>query len=282
MGKYQVADIKFQFNYKFDEYFKNNIEAYSIDESSIVNHQINVNLIDDIPIPSGKKIGNQNPYVITNHDSRIIYFKKSDKITILMKHDYEYKNIEILLNQKRVKNLPLTEYIATGIMFLELSMHLGNLPIHATAISINNEAVLFSAPSGTGKSTHANYWKKIFPEAIFINDDKPLIKIKDNELYVYGSPFSGEHRINSNLEAKLKAIVLLRRGSDNKIEVANVKEVIPELIKNTLNPKLETSWEKTFPIFEKIYQEIPVLKLYATNSEEAVKKIYDYLFSPNQ
>jgi len=277
MGIYQVANIKFEFNYIYDNYFKNNIEAYEIDDSSI-NHKISVKLENELKLPNGEIIGKQNPYIISNKDSRIIFFKKRNQTSILMKHDYDYKNIEIFLNPSLIKDLPQTEYIMSGIMFLELAMHLGYLPIHATAISINNEAVLFSAPSGTGKSTHANHWKKLYPYAIFINDDKPLIYIENNELYVYGSPFSGEHKINKNIKAKLKAIVLLNRGIDNKIEIANINEIIPEVIKNTLNPKLESSWNKIFPLIEKIYKDIPVLKLYATNSEESVRSIYDYLF----
>ncbi len=277
MTKYQVADIKFEFNYNFDNYFKNNIEDYIIEDSSLINHKIRVKLVNELALPYGNIFGKQNPYTITNEDKRIIFFKKKNQVSILMKHDHDYKNIEIFLNQNLIKNLPQTEYIMSGIMFLELAMHLGYLPIHATAISISNEAVLFSAPSGTGKSTHANYWKQLYPETIFINDDKPLINIENNELYVYGSPFSGEHRINKNIKTKLKAIVLLKQGIDNKIEVSNINEIIPELIKNTLNPKLESSWNKIIPLIEKIYDNIPVLKLHATNSKESVKEIYNYL-----
>lgn len=282
MGKIQVASIKFQFNYNFEEYFKNNIESYKIDDSSTVNHSMLVVLKDELIIPDGLTLGNKNPYVIINPTERIIYFKNNNIINILIKHDYDYKNIVIELNQKNIKNLALTEYIMSGIMFLELSMHLGYLPIHATAISVDGKTILFSAPSGTGKSTHANHWKKVFPEAIFINDDKPIINIENNQLYVYGSPFSGEYRINKNTKSKLKAIVFLKQGLDNKIEKVSFNEVIPELVRNTLNPKLETSWNKIIPLIEKVYEEIPVLRLYATNSVDSVNTIYEYLFSSNK
>lgn len=281
MGKFQVANIKFQFDYNFEDYFKNNIEPYKIDDFSSVNHSMIVSLKNELIMPNGLTLGNQNPYVITNPTERIIYFKKNGIINVLIKHDYDYNNILIEINQKNIKNLALTEYIMSSIMFLELAMHLGYLPIHATAISLGGKAILFSAPSGTGKSTHASHWKKVFPEAVFINDDKPIINVENNQLYVYGSPFSGEHCINKNTKSKLKAIVFLKQGVDNKIEKVSIKEVIPELIRNTLNPKLETSWNKIIPLIEKVYEEIPVLRLYATNSVDSVNVIYKYLFSNN-
>ncbi len=157
-------------------------------------------------------------------------------------------------------------------------MHRGYLPIHATALAIHDSAILFSAPSGTGKSTHANYWKMAYPETIFINDDKPLVNIENDELYVYGSFFSGEHRINTNIKSKLKTICFLKQGLDNRIELVQKEEVLAEIIRNTLNPKLENSWEKIFPVVEKIATSLPVIRLYATNSLDSVHKIYQYLF----
>lgn len=279
MAKFQVADIKFEFNYNFDKYFINNIEAYRIDDSICVEHFINVYIKDNIRFPKGNIIGDKNPYIILNVDKRIIFFKKSNEVSILIEHDYEYRNINIYLNKTITNDLEQTEYVMAGLMFMELSMHLNYLPIHATALSLNNEAILFCAPSGTGKSTHANFWKKLCPNVSIINDDKPLIKLEGNDLYVYGSFFSGEHKLNKNEKAKLKAIVLLRRGTNNLVEKADINEVIPEIIRNTLNPKLESSWNKVIPLIEKIFEEIPILKLYATNSEESIKSIYSYLYS---
>ena len=137
---------------------------------------------------------------------------------------------------------------------------------------------MFSAPSGTGKSTHARYWKKAFPDTIIINDDKPFVNIENNELFVYGSPFSGEHKVNTNQKSKLKAFCFLKQGLNNKIEKVNEKEILTELIRNTFFPKLKDSWEKVLPIIEKLISEIPVIMLYATNSIDSVYTIYDYLF----
>ncbi|MDD2575834.1 MAG: hypothetical protein PHD47_05170, partial [Acholeplasmataceae bacterium] len=248
MGKYQVANIKFQFDYLFDEYFKNNIEAYQIDESETVDHHIKVSLDNEIKKPLGAFKGTKNPYFLTTKTNRTIIFENNNQIGVLIQHDLNYKEITIILNNKLSNNLAQAEYVMSGIMFLELAMYKGYLPLHASAISIHNEAILFSAPSGTGKSTHAAYWKENFHKVIYINDDKPLLNIENNELYVYGSPFSGEHTLNTNMKFKLRNIVLLTQGTTNKIEKVTPDEAINHLIKNTLNPKLDTAWDKVIPV----------------------------------
>lgn len=279
MGKYQVADIKFQFDYLFDEYFKNNIEAYQIDDFEIVNHHIKVLLNNEIKRPAGAFKGTKNPYFLTTKTDRTIIFENNNQIGVLIQHDLDYKEITIILNNKLSNNLAQAEYVMSGIMFLELAMYRGYLPLHASAISLHNEAILFSAPSKTGKSTHAAYWNEKFPEVVYINDDKPLLNIENNELYVYGSPFSGEHTLNKNMKSKLKNIVLLNQGTTNKVEKVRSDEAINHLIKNTLNPKLDSSWDKVIPIINYIHSNIPIVSLDATNDTQAVTALYHYLFN---
>ena len=58
---------------------------------------------------------------------------------------------------------------------------------HSSAIMVDNEAYLFTAQSGTGKSTHARLWREMLGDrAVMINDDKPIIRYVDGDFYVYG------------------------------------------------------------------------------------------------
>ncbi len=65
--------------------------------------------------------------------------------------------------------------------------------VHGAAISYKNNAVLFIAPSGTGKSTHIRLWHRYLGDAIgIINGDKPILHITKNEINVYGTPWAGK------------------------------------------------------------------------------------------
>lgn len=76
---------------------------------------------------------------------------------------------------------------------------------------INNSAILFTAPSGTGKSTHTRMWQECFGERVtVINDDKPLIKINDSEAVIYGTPWCGKHGIET-MQRQISFSVSLKR-----------------------------------------------------------------------
>lgn len=282
MKKYQVGNIKFSFEYNYDHYFKNNIENYEINSNEEVNHHLKVIIKNDIIYPTGVSIGNNNPYIILNEEEKIIYFEQNNNIKILIKHDYKFKNINIFINNTYISDLIQTEYVLSGLMFLELLMYKGYLPIHATALKINGEAILFSGPSGIGKSTHRTHWLNTFNDVLVINDDKPILDFSNpNYIDVIGSPFSGEHTKNHNIKAPLKAIVLLSQGLDNKIEVIDNDKIIPELIRNILRPQTEDAWDMILPLIERIYEDILVIKLSATNDTNSVKAVYNYLFGRN-
>lgn len=280
MPKFQVANIKFSFEYNFNDYYQNHSEAYLIDDQTEVDHHLTVSLKDIIEMPTEKSYGNKNPYTILKDNERTIYSLSKDKqqVRLLIRHDLAYQQIQIELNRHLIQDLPMTEYIFSGMMFLELAMHLGYLPVHAAALKIHDEVVLFSAPSGTGKSTHSRYWREVHPDVVSINDDKPILLVKKDETICYGSFFSGEDRINQNTTGKVKAIVLLSQGLDNKIEMVDPKTGLEEIIRNTLTPKLESTWDQTLKAIVTLVNTIPIYKLHATNNHDSVHTIYQYLF----
>ena len=92
------------------------------------------------------------------------------------------------------------------------------LLFHGSVVSVDGIGYLFTAKSGTGKSTHTKYWREYFKDrAIMINDDKPLLEIKEDCVNVYGTPWDGKHRLSTNTCVPLKAICKLNRGKDNHI-----------------------------------------------------------------
>jgi esterase/lipase len=171
-----------------------------------------------------------------------------------------------------------TEYVLMGVIFLEISMREGFLPIHASAILYQNQAILFSAPSKTGKSTHANLWKQAYPEIEYINDDKPLLKIVGEEVMVYGSPIAGQKAINTNQHAPLKSIVFLSQGKTNTMKRASIDEALNLLMKNMLRPSDEENWNKALKTIEFIIKTIPIYTLDATKDLEAVYAVKKSLF----
>lgn len=80
---------------------------------------------------------------------------------------------------------------------------------HCSAVAVDSVGYLFTAKSGTGKSTHTRLWLELLgSRAVMVNDDKPLICVSNDEITVFGTPYNGKHRLGSNIAVPLKAICI--------------------------------------------------------------------------
>ena len=168
------------------------------------------------------------------------------------------------------------EYIFAGSEFYRKLIKLGGFMLHSSAIVVNNKAYLFSADSGTGKSTHTKLWQKCFgDEAIIINDDKPAIRIENGKCYAYGTPFSGKSDENLNLKVPLQAICLLERGKENSIDLIPVKKAIPLILKQTILPKNQDTINHFFDMLDIVLTKTPIYQMKCNISKEAALMAYD-------
>lgn len=111
--------------------------------------------------------------------------------------------------------------------------------IHGASISYNNQAIIFSAPSGTGKTTHILKWLDRLPEAFVVNGDKTFISANndDQALLVFGSPWAGKENMYSNTVVSLKAIVFIEQDYNNNIVPITFSEAFPRLIQQIYRPE---------------------------------------------
>ena len=108
------------------------------------------------------------------------------------------------------------------------------LLMHGSALCMDGQAYVFTAKSDTGKSTHARLWREVFADRVWmINDDKPMLRIKPDGVTVWGTPWTGKHRLGRNAGAPLKAVTELRRGTRNHIEPMSKTDAFPLLLRQT-------------------------------------------------
>ncbi len=138
----------------------------------------------------------------------------------------------------------------------------GILLFHGSVIAVDGVAYLFTAKSGTGKSTHTRLWREHFGErAVMINDDKPLLKITDSGVTVYGTPYDGKHRISTNTSAPLKAICMLYRGEENQIRQVTKSEAYPMLLQQTHRPMNGAKMQAVFTLLDKMCEHLKIYHL---------------------
>ena len=107
------------------------------------------------------------------------------------------------------------------IAFAQAVAYYDGVSIHGATVMLNNNAYLFLGKSGTGKSTHADLWQKTFEGCELLNDDNPTIRIIDDVVYVYGTPWSGKTPCYKNERCQLRGIVRLQQASKNIFKKQN-------------------------------------------------------------
>ena len=112
------------------------------------------------------------------------------------------------------------------------------LLMHGSALCMDGQAYIFTARSGTGKSTHTRLWREVFGDRVWmINDDKPMLRIGDGPAVVCGTPWDGKHHLSRNASAPLKAIVLLTRDETNHIEPMSGADAFVVLLKQAYSSR---------------------------------------------
>lgn len=169
----------------------------------------------------------------------------------------------------------MIEYIWMGSEFYNALVHFNGMLLHSSCVVYNNEAYLFSAPCGTGKSTHTQLWLKRFPGAYILNDDKPAIKLTENGVYAYGTPFSGKTNLNVNAGVPIKGICILNRGEKNSISKADPDEALFCILNQTVRPPQEDTMDMMLSTLDRVLKEVPVYKLYCNMELDAPETAYN-------
>lgn len=143
---------------------------------------------------------------------------------------------------------------------------------HSSVVMVDGNAYIFTAPSGTGKSTHTRLWRELLGKrAVMVNDDKPIIRYEEGEFYVYGTPWNGKHNLGCNCRAKVKAICKLYRSKENQICKASKAEMLLTILNQTLRPEQEEDADKLLSLIEKMLCTVDIYTLGCNISKEAAK-----------
>lgn len=140
--------------------------------------------------------------------------------------------------------------------------------MHSSLLSLNGDGFVFTAKSGTGKTTHSLLWKKYFGAEI-INGDKPLYKYEDGVFYGYGTPYSGKEGFNVNCRVKIKAVTFLHQATKNSIRRLNALEVIGKIFEQVHMPDGREEKERVLALLDRFITDIPFYSFGCDISKDA-------------
>ena len=203
-------------------------------------------------------------------ECRVIYLAGEDipyAVTLVL----ESKKMQIWVDEQCNEWLKLDTVFAAMLSWEKLMIDRDAMVLHSAYMCYKNTAVLFSAPSRTGKSTQASLWEE-YRQTRTINGDRTLLMRDEEGWKAYGWPVCGSSKICHNETYPIRAIVMLKQATENKVYrltgFSALKEVMEQI---TIN-----GWDREFQMkamdqLEILLAEVPVYMLECDISEDAVR-----------
>ena len=277
---FKIADIKLNIVTPFDLNGGQDINLFEIynyvDNKEQFKFNLEVNKLKD----------NEEKYIVFKNEVKKVYYKNnkyywyykiptSKMWEICCEEENKFSNVTI--NPIYIKYYENIEYLISRLNIQGILLSKEVMILHSSFIIHNNESILFTAPSGTGKSTQASLWEK-YKGAEIINGDRSAIGTRNGEYFAYGLPFCGSSNICKNKEAPLKAIVVLKQAKENSVrrlsKIEAFKILLGQVAINRWNKK---DMELAMTLIEELIEKVPVVMLSCRPDKEATDVLNDYL-----
>lgn len=284
MQYFKIADLKLAVKGAEYDCFKTRMRKYTADPFDDADIKVNFvydNCINDT-LPSHFASAKGRYYFEDASGCGFYdYIDEVKKTVTIMNTDSKWRNITYKFSDLSELFGIETDYAVgnvLGNLFQQSVLNFDGIVIHASTIKYNGRAVTFTAPSGTGKSTHTGLWKQYYPETVVINDDMPAIRFVDDCAYAYGTPWSGKTDINEDDKAPLEAMVFIERSAECSITELSPMEAFIKMMREIPIYPFKHQSDLMMSVMNKLFTKVPAYLLKCDISKNAVDTVKDKLF----
>lgn len=152
----------------------------------------------------------------------------------------------------------------------------GMLVLHsAYIVTRQGEGILFSGPSGIGKSTQAALWQR-YGAAQTVNGDRALVR--PDTRTVSGVMYAGTSGICRNVTAPLRAVVLLHQAPESRVTDIRPQEAFARVLSQCAYHQWDpASAARMTELAARLVTNIPVRQLDCRADESAVRALEEAL-----
>lgn len=246
-------------------------------ESESFEYTYQINVSDTLPDPEGKVIAQRPDLAVFRCETEAGESLECRLIGVKGNPEYYacYQEVsencaEVTLIWERIAELHI-DPIFTSLLALERRLvKKDSMILHCAYVEYQGEAILFSAPSETGKTTQANLWEK-YRGSRTVNGDRSLLGKIDGRWNAQGWPVCGTSEVCNNEALPVKAVVMLSQAKENKAEKLTPGHAFPLMYSQiTVNKWNREDHIHTMDLIEDFLGSVPVIHLGCTISEEAV------------
>ncbi len=269
---FRIGAFAFKIEYKDEIVFPENLLKFeTADESSEYTYHLRYG--DQFPEPVGSLIADRMDLKVYEKDGlemRYIGIKGSEEFYACYQEISEME-AEVIISATQTRYLNIDPVFTSLFAFERKLNSLGSIVLHCAYMELDGEAVLFSAPSETGKTTQANLWQK-YRGTRTINGDRSLLGKVDGRWHAGGWPVCGTSEICNNISMPIRAIVMLSQARENSVEKLHPMKAFSQVYSQiTINRWNNEAHGVAMDLIEKLISEVPVYHLACNISEDAVK-----------
>lgn len=232
-----------------------------------------IRVSEQLPVPAGVETARRADLMVFRNgmnESRMIGVKGVEGYYACYR-EIRDDSAEITLAKGRIGGLNIDPVFSSLFAFERRMIQKGQMILHCAYVEYKGKAILFSAPSETGKTTQANLWEK-YRGSRTINGDRALLGRKDGVWYAQGWPVCGTSEVCHNECIPVRAVVMLSQQKENRAVRLTPGQAFPLLYSQiTVNKWNREDHVRTMDLIEEFLDSVPVLHLGCSISEEAVE-----------
>lgn len=285
-GIFQIGDFRFQVVWTERINMPENFKKFELQveygmvqekekekEEQLPEFFYRIEVADHLPLPEGDIAAHRSDltaYWNGELESRLIGVK-GQKEPYACYQEISDTRVLITFLKNRISETNI-DPIFTSLFALERRLiRKGYMILHCAYVEYRGQAILFSAPSETGKTTQANLWGK-YRGSRTVNGDRALLSRRDGCWLAGGWPVCGTSQICENESFPVRAVVMLSQADENHVEKLSPGQAFPLLYSQiTVNKWNQTDHIHAMDLIEKLLEEVPVFHLGCTISLEAVE-----------
>lgn len=236
-------------------------------------HCFHYEIVDALVTPGGTEIVAQPGFRIYREGDWTVRYIGSvqeswDRAYIRAAH--RVKEHQVQLKSSQFPAAVGVNTVLNSMMIEHLIARNGGYVFHTSYIQRDGKAILFTAPSGTGKSTQAELWKELRGVEI-VNGDRAAVRIVGGEILADGIPFSGSSRYCLNRTLPIAAVVYLRQAPITTIRrVCGVEAFFKIWEGVSVNTWDKEDVDLVSGAVKRVVEQVPVFQLSCTPDESAV------------
>lgn len=277
--KYQIGPFRFAIEKPKEMPIPTNMSLFERKDITPA-HTYKLRLVEAVSVDEDQFLldkNNMKVYVDDTQHKRYLFLQGDDRPYALCHKQINKHETDIDVDMHYLHMFSIDTIFGSTLSLEKRLFRYNSFVLHSAYLCHDGEAILFTAPSGGGKSTQAALWEQ-YRGARVINGDRSLLMKQDGIYHAYGWPICGSSGICHNEHYPIKAIVSVQKGQTNSIKKmdykSSYKKIISELTINYHAPEFVNT---ALDFIDDLVRNVAMYELTCDISEEAVRCLAEQL-----